>query len=75
MDRTHLLGVFSANRCTARKMAIGAFSEGFGGFWNALTRPEALHALMMTGLVVIVVTLLNTLFGIMMALYLVGRTG
>lgn len=53
------------------KMAIGAFSEGFGGFWNALTRPEALHALMMTGLVVIVVTLLNTLFGIMMALYLV----
>lgn len=53
------------------KMAIGAFSEGFGGFWDALTRPEALHALMMTGLVVIVVTLLNTLFGIMMALYLV----
>lgn len=50
---------------------MGAFSEGFGGFWNALTRPEALHALMMTGLVVIVVTLLNTLFGIMMALYLV----
>lgn len=34
-------------------------------------RPEALHALMMTGLVVLVVTLLNTLFGIMMALYLV----
>lgn len=53
------------------KMAIGAFSEGFSGFWNALTRPEALHALMMTGLVVIIVTLLNTLFGIMMALYLV----
>lgn len=53
------------------KMAIGAFSEGFRGFWNALTRPEALHALMMTGLVVIIVTLLNTLFGIMMALYLV----
>lgn len=53
------------------KMAIGAFSEGLTGFWNALTRPEALHALMMTGLVVIIVTLLNTLFGIMMALYLV----
>lgn len=53
------------------KMAVGAFSEGFGGFWSALTRPEALHALMMTGLVVIIVTLLNTLFGIMMALYLV----
>ncbi|WP_340021807.1 sulfate ABC transporter permease subunit [Paenibacillus sp. FSL K6-1096] len=53
------------------KMITGAFSQGWSGFWNALTRPEALHALMMTGLVVIVVTLLNTLFGIMMALYLV----
>ncbi|MHA6531135.1 sulfate ABC transporter permease subunit [Paenibacillus sp. BAC0078] len=53
------------------KMTIGAFSEGFGGFWDALTRPEALHALMMTGFVVVVVTLLNTLFGIMLALYLV----
>lgn len=53
------------------KMAMGAFSEGVGGFWAALSRPEALHALMMTGFVVVVVTLLNTLFGIMMALYLV----
>lgn len=53
------------------KMITGAFSQGWSGFWNALTRPEALHALMMTGLVVVVVTLLNTLFGIMMALYLV----
>lgn len=53
------------------KMAMGAFSEGFGGFWAALSRPEALHALIMTGFVVVVVTLLNTLFGIMMALYLV----
>lgn len=53
------------------KMITGAFSQGWGGFWTALTRPEALHALMMTGLVVVVVTLLNTLFGIMMALYLV----
>lgn len=56
------------------RMAMGAFSEGLGGFWGALTRPEALHALMMTGIVVVVVTLLNTLFGIMMALYLVRAT-
>ncbi|MEK3795491.1 sulfate ABC transporter permease subunit [Paenibacillus sp. FSL R7-0204] len=53
------------------RMTIGAFSEGWSGFWNALTRPEALHALLMTGYVVLVVTLLNTLFGIMTALYLV----
>ncbi|WP_150265762.1 sulfate ABC transporter permease subunit [Paenibacillus tepidiphilus] len=53
------------------KMATNAFSGGFSGFREALARPEALHALMMTGLVVIVVTLLNTLFGIMLALYLV----
>ncbi|ETT36508.1 sulfate ABC transporter permease subunit [Paenibacillus sp. FSL P4-0338] len=53
------------------RMTMGAFSEGWSGFWNALTRPEALHALLMTGYVVVVVTLLNTLFGIMTALYLV----
>jgi sulfate transport system permease protein len=53
------------------KMTTEAFADGFGGFWSSLSRPEALHALMMTGLVVVVVTLLNTLFGIMMALYLV----
>ncbi|WP_405108201.1 sulfate ABC transporter permease subunit [Paenibacillus sp. FSL K6-1217] len=53
------------------RMTIGAFSEGWSGFWNALTRPEAVHALLMTGYVVVVVTLLNTLFGIMTALYLV----
>lgn len=53
------------------KMATGAFSEGFDGFRGALIRPEALHALMMTGIVVVIVTLLNTLFGVMTALYLV----
>ncbi|MBT2284411.1 sulfate ABC transporter permease subunit [Paenibacillus polymyxa] len=53
------------------RIFIGAFEDGAGGFLKGLMRPEALHALMMTGLVVLVVTLLNTLFGIMMALYLV----
>lgn len=53
------------------KLTTEAFSDGFGGFWASLSRPEAQHALLMTGLVVTVVTLLNTLFGIMMALYLV----
>lgn len=53
------------------RIFIGAFEDGADGFLKGLMRPEALHALMMTGLVVLVVTLLNTLFGIMMALYLV----
>ncbi|MCZ4152055.1 sulfate ABC transporter, partial [Escherichia coli] len=53
------------------RIIIGAFEDGFGGLLDGLLRPEALHALMMTGLVVLVVTLLNTLFGIMMAIYLV----
>lgn len=50
------------------RILIGAFEDGAGGFLDGLMRPEALHALMMTGLVVLVVTLLNTLFGIMMAI-------
>ncbi len=53
------------------RIAIGAFENGLDGFVEGLFRPEALHALMMTGLIVIVVTILNALFGIMMALYLV----
>ncbi|MFI2856379.1 sulfate ABC transporter permease subunit [Paenibacillus sp. JSM ZJ436] len=53
------------------KIAGSAFSGGWAGLSRALGRPEALHALMMTGAIVVVVTLLNALFGIMMALYLV----
>ncbi len=53
------------------KMVFGAFNEGIGGLTSAILRPEALHALMMTGFIVLTVTLLNTLFGMMMALYLV----
>ncbi|MFM9276833.1 sulfate ABC transporter permease subunit [Paenibacillus jiagnxiensis] len=53
------------------RIITGAFAQGFSGFTAALLRPEALHALLMTGAVVVVVTLLNTLFGVMMAIYLV----
>ncbi|MHA0857172.1 sulfate ABC transporter permease subunit [Paenibacillus sp. CMAA1364] len=52
-------------------MTTGAFRDGFSGWTNALLRPEAIHALMMTGMVVLVVTGMNTLFGVMMAIYLV----
>ncbi|MFD3272142.1 sulfate ABC transporter permease subunit [Paenibacillus dendritiformis] len=51
-----------------------AFRGGFSSFAAALTRPEALHAMAMTGAVVIVVTILNTIFGVLFALLLVrGR--
>lgn len=53
------------------KIFTGAWQEGIGGFTDALLRPESLHALMMTGMIVVVVTLINTLFGVMLALYLV----
>lgn len=53
------------------KMISNVFSGGLSGFRDALSRPEALHALLMTALVVIAVTVLNTLFGVMTALYLV----
>jgi len=53
------------------KMVQSAFSNGWTGFAQSISRPEALHALMMTGLVVLCVTVLNGIFGIMTALYLV----
>lgn len=53
------------------KIFTSAWSDGWSGFVEGLTRPEALHALMMTGLIVVVVTVINTVFGVMLALYLV----
>jgi len=53
------------------KIFSGSWANGWSGFVEAVTRPQSLHALMMTGIIVIVVTALNTIFGIMLALYLV----
>ncbi|MCM3749830.1 sulfate ABC transporter permease subunit [Paenibacillus pasadenensis] len=53
------------------KITTGAFDEGVGGLIKALGRPEALHALMMTGIIVVLVTIINTVFGVMLAIYLV----
>lgn len=53
------------------RIAAGAWDESWSGFANGVTRPEALHALMMTGIIVVIVTIVNTLFGVMLALYLV----
>lgn len=53
------------------KMAGTAFSSGLEGWIQAISRPEAIHALLLTGLIVVIVTLINGLFGIMLAMYLV----
>lgn len=53
------------------KIFTGSWADGWSGFVDGITRPQSLHALMMTGIIVIVVTALNTLFGIMLAIYLV----
>lgn len=53
------------------KMIGGAVEDGPMVFLEAISRPEALHAMKMTGYVVLVVTFLNTLFGILTALLVV----
>lgn len=53
------------------KIVTSAFSGGLTGLAKAIGRPEAMHALLMTGSIVVIVTILNALFGIMLALYLV----
>lgn len=53
------------------KMVWGAVEDGPRAFIEAITRSEAQHAMLMTGFVVVVVTLLNTLFGILTALLVV----
>ncbi|HEX8855749.1 MAG TPA: sulfate ABC transporter permease subunit CysW [Thermoleophilaceae bacterium] len=50
-----------------------AFEHGFGAAWNAVTTPDALHALQLTLLMVAVAVPLNTVFGIAAALLLVRR--
>ncbi|WP_270169273.1 sulfate ABC transporter permease subunit [Paenibacillus sp. SYP-B4298] len=53
------------------RIFTGAWAEGWQGIAEALTRPQSLHALMMTGMIVVIVTVINTLFGVMLAIYLV----
>jgi sulfate transport system permease protein len=56
------------------KIFTGSWEDGWSGFVDALARKESLHALMMTGIIVVVVTIINTVFGVMLALYLVRAT-
>lgn len=53
------------------KIFTGAWADGFSGFADALLRPQSLHALKMTATIVVIVTVVNTLFGVMLSIYLV----
>ncbi|MCR8657874.1 sulfate ABC transporter permease subunit [Paenibacillus endoradicis] len=56
------------------KIFTGAWAQGFDGFIDAIARPQSLHALKMTAIIVVTVTLINTFFGVMLSLYLVRAT-
>ena len=47
-----------------------AFQHGFGAAWDAVTTPDALHALWLTFLVVLIAVPLDTVFGVGVALIL-----
>lgn len=55
-------------------IVFGAFSTGVGPFFEALKRPEAIHALTVSLIIVIIVTFLNTVIGILLSLEIVRGT-
>jgi len=55
-------------------IAVGAFEQGAGPFWKALVRPEALHAMYLSLLIVVIVTALNAIVGVYLSLELVRGT-
>lgn len=52
-------------------MFAGAFTKGWPAFWRELTRPEAMHALFLTFVITAIVTVLNAVFGVILAILLV----
>jgi len=52
-------------------ITVSAFQGGFGPFWASLVRPEALHAMYVSAVIIVVVTLLNTVVGVYLSLVLV----
>jgi sulfate/thiosulfate transport system permease protein len=50
-----------------------AFGDGLGGFWAAVTTPEAMHALWLTVLIALIAVPANTVFGVLCALAIVRR--
>ncbi|MEX0817360.1 MAG: hypothetical protein WD027_07925, partial [Gaiellales bacterium] len=49
------------------------FENGFGPIWDALTTPEALHALWLTIVIALIAVPANTVFGVLCALVLVRQ--
>ncbi|NEW06521.1 sulfate ABC transporter permease subunit [Paenibacillus sp. SYP-B3998] len=52
-------------------ISVGAFQEGIGPFFEALVRPEAIHAMYISLLIVVVVTLLNAIVGVYVSMEIV----
>src|SRR5215210_520090 len=50
---------------------IRTFGSGLGAIWEAITRPEALHAFWMTVLVAAIAVSANTVFGVICAIVIV----
>jgi sulfate/thiosulfate transport system permease protein len=50
-----------------------AFEGGFDAFWEAISSPEAVHALWLTTQITLIVVPANTVFGIIAALVIVRR--
>ena len=50
---------------------VRTFEDGIGPVWEAVTRPNALHALWLTVLVAVIAVAANTVFGVLCAMVLV----
>jgi sulfate transport system permease protein len=55
-------------------IAVNALHKGFGPFYAALIRPEALHALYISLVIVVVVTLINLIAGVYLSIEMVRGT-
>ena len=49
-----------------------AFEDGFMAAWDAVTTPDSLNALKLTLVIAAITVVANTIFGVALALWLVG---
>ncbi|MGZ4112564.1 MAG: sulfate ABC transporter permease subunit [Tumebacillaceae bacterium] len=56
------------------KVIVGAWDDGWSGFADSVSAPEALHALGISAIILLFVTVLNTVFGVLLAILLVRET-
>jgi sulfate/thiosulfate transport system permease protein len=52
-------------------VAVAGLEDGPGGFWEAITKPQAVHALTLTLWVSLLVSVINAVFGVLIAWVLV----